>query len=76
MACLYKRKDKYWLSYYCGNRQMQKSLKTSDLKVANSKKKRIEYELSLGDLHVASKLHLPVILYHSGQVHLAEFFEK
>lgn len=62
MACLYKRKGKYWVSYYYGNRQMQKSLKTSDLKVANAKKKRIEYEVSLGDLHIASKLPLPVIL--------------
>jgi len=57
-----QKKDKYWVSYYCGNRQMQKSLKTSDLKVAKAKKKRIEYELSFGDLYVASELHLPVVL--------------
>ncbi len=41
---------------------VQKSLRTSSERVALAKKKRIEYEVSLGDLHVASRLRVPVVL--------------
>ena len=62
MAHLYKRGSKYWISYYLNGRLVQKSLKTKNERVALSKKRRLEYELSIGDLHLASKLPLPVIL--------------
>lgn len=62
MAHLYKRGCKFWISYYLNGRLVQKSLKTKNERVALSKKKRIEYELALGDLHVASKTSLPAIL--------------
>jgi hypothetical protein len=62
MACLYKRRKKYWISYYHDGKQIQKSLKTSEPRVALAKKRRIEYELSLGDLHMASQLRLVGIL--------------
>jgi len=62
MACLYKRRKNYWISYYVGGRQIQKSLGTSNQRVALAKKRRIEYECSLGDLHVASELRVSVVL--------------
>lgn len=62
MAHLYQRGRQYWISYYLNGKLIQKSLKTKNERVAVSKKNRIEYELSTGDLHVASKLKLPVIL--------------
>ena len=62
MACLYKRKENYWISYYIEGRQIQKSLRTSNQKVALAKKRRIEYEGSLGDLNVASQLRVPIVL--------------
>ena len=65
MACLYKRKKTYWISYYLEGRLVQKSLRTNNERVAIAKKRRIEYELALGDLHAASKLPLPAILQGS-----------
>ena len=62
MACLYKRRNQYWVSYYLNGKQLQKSLKTDNYKVAVSKKKKLEYELSIGDLHLASKIPLAIIL--------------
>lgn len=62
MACLYKRRNQYWVSYYLNDKQLQKSLKTDNYKVAISKKKKLEYELSIGDLHLASEIPLAVIL--------------
>lgn len=62
MAHLYKRGCHFWISYYLSGKLVQKSLKTKNERVALSKKKRIEYELALGDLHVASKTPLPAIL--------------
>ena len=59
MAHLYKRGSKFWISYYLSGKLVQKSLKTKNERMALSKKKRIEYELALGDLHVASKTPLP-----------------
>ncbi|MFC1633601.1 tyrosine-type recombinase/integrase [Planctomycetota bacterium] len=62
MAHLYKRGSKFWISYYLSGKLVQKSLKTKNERVALAKRKRIEYELALGDLHVASKTPLPAIL--------------
>lgn len=62
MAHLYKRGCKFWISYYLSGKLVQKSLKTKNERVALAKKKRLEYELALGDLHVASKTPLPAIL--------------
>jgi len=62
MACIYRRGTRFWISYYVGAKQIKKSLGTDNERVARSKLKRLEYELALGDLHVASKLPLPVIL--------------
>ena len=62
MAHLYKRGCKFWISYYLSGKLVQKSLKTKNERVALTKKKRIEYELALGDLHVASKTPLSAML--------------
>jgi integrase len=62
MAHVYKRGQQYWISYYLDGNLRQKSLKTKNERVALSKKKQIEYELSIGDLHIASRLPLPVLL--------------
>jgi len=62
MACLYKRGRIYWISYYIDDKQFKKSLNTTNERVARSKLKKIEYDLALGDLHVASKLPLQSIL--------------
>ncbi len=40
MAHLYKRRNKYWICYY----------------VKGEKKRKIEYDLSIGSLHIASQL--------------------
>jgi integrase len=62
MACLYKRRKQYWISYYIGGKQVQKSLHTASEKVAKAKKKQVEYQLSLGELHAASQLQVPEVL--------------
>ncbi|MHC4206559.1 MAG: hypothetical protein ACYSTT_18050, partial [Planctomycetota bacterium] len=62
MAHLYKRGCRFWISYYLSGKLVQKSLKTKNERVALAKKKRIEYELALGDLHVASKTPLSAML--------------
>ncbi len=62
MACLYKRRKQYWISYYIDGTQVQKSLHTSNEKVAAAKKKQIEYQLALGELHAASQLQVPEVL--------------
>jgi len=62
MACVYRRRKQYWISYYVCGKQVQKSLFTSSEKVAMAKKRRLEYELSLGDLHMASQLPVTVVL--------------
>ena len=62
MACLYKRRKQFWISYYVDGKQVQKALRTSSEKIALAKKRRIEYELSLGDLQVASRLLLSVVV--------------
>jgi len=62
MACLYQRKHTYWISYYLEGKLVQKSLRTRNERAAIAKKRQIEYQLALGDLHAASKLALPAIL--------------
>jgi integrase len=62
MASLYKRGKKYWATYYVNGEQIKKSLETADERVAKNKFKKIEYELAIGELEVASKLPLPMIL--------------
>lgn len=62
MAHLYKRGSRFWISYYVAGKLVQKSLRTTNERVAKSKKKRIEYDLALGALRVASKTPLPSIL--------------
>jgi len=62
MASLYKRGDRYWISYYLDGEHVCKSLRTTILKIAQEKKRKIEYELAIGDLQPVSKLPLPKIL--------------
>jgi len=62
MAHLYKRRNKYWICYYVKGEKIQKSLHTDNERIARDKKRKIEYDLSIGNLHVASQLLLPLIL--------------
>ena len=62
MACVYKRRKQYWISYYVNGQQIRQSLHTTNERVALARKKRIEYELSLGDLQMASQLPLVLVL--------------
>ena len=62
MACLYKRRKQYWASYYLNGCQVQKSLHTDNERVARDKLRKLEYELSIGDLPQASRLPLPALL--------------
>jgi len=62
VAHLYKRGRQYWISYYVSGDLVQKSLRTANERIARAKKKRLEYDLTLGDLHVASKTPLSTIL--------------
>ncbi|MCP4249302.1 MAG: hypothetical protein GY778_19850 [bacterium] len=64
MASLYKRGRWFWVSYFIGGKQYQKALKTKVERLARSKLKRIEYELVVGDLKVASRLPIQVVLEH------------
>lgn len=62
MACLYKRKGRYWIAYRLDGRLIQKSLWTANERIARDKKRKIEYELAVGDLQITSKLPLPTLL--------------
>ena len=62
MAHLYKRRRQFWICYYINGKKIQKSLATDNERIARDKKRKIEYELSIGDLHVTSKLPLPIVL--------------
>ena len=62
MASLFKRRKQYWVSYYLDGVHVRKSLRTDIERVARSKLKQLDYELAIGDLHLASRLPLPVIL--------------
>jgi len=62
MACLYKRGKNFWIAYYLNGKQVYKSLRTANERVAETKKRKIEYELAIGELRPASRLPLPDIL--------------
>ena len=62
MACLYKRGERFWIAYYLDGKLVQRSLRTTNTRVARDKKRKIEYELAIGDLHAASKLPLSAVL--------------
>ena len=62
MAHLYRRRRQFWICYYVNGKKIQKSLATDNERIARDKKRKIEYQLSIGDLHVASKLPLPIVL--------------
>ncbi|OHB60973.1 MAG: hypothetical protein A2Y12_06330 [Planctomycetes bacterium GWF2_42_9] len=62
MAHLYRRRKQYWIVYYLNGNRVQESLRTDNERIAKDKKKKLEYELALGDLHQSSKLPLPMIL--------------
>ena len=62
MAHLYKRGRQFWISYYVSGELVQKSLRTTNERIAAAKRKRLECDLALGDLHVASKTPLVAIL--------------
>ncbi len=52
MAHLYKRRKKYWICYYVRGEKIQKSLQTDNERIAREKKRKIEYDLSIGNLHM------------------------
>lgn len=62
MATLYRRKNKFWVSYWVGGKQFQKSLGTDNERVARDKIKQVEYELSLGQMQGISRLPLAEFL--------------
>jgi integrase len=62
MAHLYKRRSKYWICYYVKGKRIQESLHTDNERVAREKKRKIEYDLSIGSLHIASQLPLPLVV--------------
>lgn len=62
MAHLYKRRNKYWICYYVRGEKIQKSLQTDNDRIAREKKRKIEYDLSIGNLHIASQLPLALML--------------
>ncbi len=62
MAHLYKRGRQFWISYYVSGELVQKSLRTTNERIAAAKRKRLECDLALGDLHLASKTPLATIL--------------
>ncbi len=53
MATLYQRGKTWWLDYRVGGRRVQRSLKTSQQKVAEDALKLIEGDLVRGDLGIA-----------------------
>ncbi len=62
MASLYKRGKRYWIGYTLNGERVERSLFTTNLRVARDKKRKIEYELAIGDLDQASKLPLVPVL--------------
>ncbi len=48
MAHLYKRRNKYWICYYVKGQKIQESLHTDNERIAREKKRKIEYDLSIG----------------------------
>ncbi len=62
VASLYRRRKKFWISFYLDGQLVQKSLKTDNERIALAKKKQLEYELSIGDLHQVSQLQLATMV--------------
>jgi hypothetical protein len=62
MASLYKRGEWFWIAYYANGEHVQKSLGTNNERIAKEKQKRIEYELSIGELQAASRLPIRTVL--------------
>jgi integrase len=62
MASLYKRGDWFWIAYYLNGEHVQESLGTKSEQIAKEKKKRLEYELAIGDLQRASRLPIRMVL--------------
>ena len=62
MASLYKRGKRYWIGYTLNGERVDRSLFTDNLRVARDKKRKIEYELAIGDLEQASRLPLLAVL--------------
>ena len=62
MAGLYRRNKRFWICYHVNGEQIRQPLHTSNERVALARKRQIEYELAIGDLHVASQLPLHTIL--------------
>ncbi len=62
MASLYKRGDVFWIGYRTGGRTIQRSLHTTNERIARDKKKQFEYELMIGDLQTESRLELTFII--------------
>ena len=44
MASIYRRGNRFWVSYYVNNKQIKRSLGTSNERVARSRLKKLEYE--------------------------------
>jgi hypothetical protein len=62
MAHIYKRRKQFWICYYVHGKKIQKSLATDNERIARDKKRKIEYQLSIGDLQITSRLPLINIL--------------
>ncbi len=62
MAHIYKRRKQFWVCYYVNGKKIQKSLATDNERIARDKKKKIEYQLAIGDLQITSRLPLLNVL--------------
>ena len=62
MAHIYKRRNQFWICYYANGNKIQKSLGTDNERIARDKKKKIEYQLSIGDLQITIRLPLTKVL--------------
>ena len=62
MASLYKRGGRFWIAYYLDKKLIQRSLRTTNIRAARDRKRKLEHELATGDLHATSKLPLPAVL--------------
>jgi len=59
MACLYRRRNPFRISYYVGGRQVQEPLHADEERIARAKKRRLEYEPEVGDLQRLHTSRLP-----------------
>ena len=62
MAHIYRRRKQFWVCYYVNGKKIQKSLGTDKERIARDKKRKIEYQLSIGDLQITSRLPLTNVL--------------